>query len=424
MAYTETRTVGYGKRLGNSVKGIGSGFIMLLIGTILLWWNEGNYVATDKMINEAQGSCVHVEDVTKVDPEFEGQLIHAIAPTSTKDSLSDPMFKVGAVCVKLSRDVEYYQWVENKHEERKDKVGGSEEIITTYTYEQKWSNSPVSSSNFKEAGHTNTVKLSGIEDADEIAENVKFGGYDLPGFLISQISGFKDLDINIPADQITDLSKRAGGNAVLLNGVATQAENDSTATSEGLAETNMVHQQGNVLYIGRNSGAPENGDMRITFKYVTAPKAASVIAKTQGETFAKFVAKNGKTLSVLTVGTHSMEEMFQTEHDNNSFLTWALRIVGLLLIIGAFKSIFGILYMLFKVLPFLADIVEMGVGLVAGILGFAWSLIIIALAWLWYRPLIGGAILAIVVGLIAYGVMRGKKAKAEKLAAEPAPASV
>ncbi len=422
MAYTETRTVGYGSRLGNSIKGIGSGFVMLLIGTILLWWNEGNYVSTEKMLEEAQGSCVHVEDVTKVDPEFEGQLIHAIAPTSTTDSLSDPMFKVGAVCVKLSRDVEYYQWVENKHEEHKDKVGGGEEIVTTYTYEKKWSSSPVSSGSFKEAGHTNTVKLSGIEDADEIAENVKFGGYNLPSFLISQISGFKDLDINLPADQVTDLSKRAGGSTALLNGAAAQVENDSTASAANLAETDMVHQQGNVLYIGRNTGSPEIGDMRITFKYVTAPKAASVIAKTQNDTFAKFVSKNGKTLSVLSVGSHSMEEMFQTEHDNNSLLTWVLRIVGILLIIGAFKSIFGILYMLFKVLPFLADIVEMGVGLVAGVLGIAWSLIIIALAWLWYRPVIGCIILAIVVGLIAYGVTRGKKAKAEKAAVEPAPA--
>ncbi|MCQ2243874.1 MAG: TMEM43 family protein [Bacteroidaceae bacterium] len=423
MAYTETRTVSYGSRLGNSFKGIGTGFVMLIIGTILLWWNEGNFVKTEKMLEEAQGACVHVEDVTKVDPEYEGQLIHAIAPTSTKDSLSDPMFKVGAVCVKLSRDVEYYQWVENKHEEHRDKVGGGEEIITTYTYEQKWVSSPESSASFKEAGHTNTVKITGIDDESEIAENVKFGGYDLPGFLISQISGFKDLDINLPADQVIDLSKRAGGSSVLSNGVAAQEVNDTTAAAPAnLAETNMIHQQGNVLYIGRNSGSPEVGDMRITFKYVTAPKAASVIAKTQGETFAKFVAKNGKTLSVLSVGSHSMEEMFQTEHDNNSLLTWVLRIIGVLLIIGAFKSIFGILYMLFKVLPFLADIVEMGVGLVAGILGIAWSLIIIALAWIWYRPVIGCIILAIVVGLIAYGVMSGKKAKAAKPAVEPAPA--
>ena len=251
---------------------------------------------------------------------------------------------------------------------------------------------------------------------------MKFGGYNLPSFLISQISGFKDLDINLPADQVTDLSKRAGGSTAILNGAAAQVENDSTASAANLAETDMVHQQGNVLYIGRNTGSPEIGDMRITFKYVTAPKAASVIAKTQNDTFAKFVAKNGKTLSVLSVGSHSMEEMFQTEHDNNSLLTWVLRIVGILLIIGAFKSIFGILYMLFKVLPFLADIVEMGVGLVAGVLGIAWSLIIIALAWIWYRPVIGCIILAIVVGLIAYGVMRGKKAKAEKPAVEPAPA--
>lgn len=418
MAVTRTTTTSYGTRLGNSVKGIGTGFIMLILGTILLWWNEGNFVSTAKMLEEAQGSCVHVEDVTKVDPEYEGQLIHAIAPTKTTDSISDPMFAVGAVCVKLKRNVEYYQWVQNEKSETRDKIGGGQETVTTYTYEKKWCDSPQNSSNFEEAGHNNKVLLSGLENESVTAENVSFGGYNLPDFLISQISGEKGLDINIPADQVSELSKRVGGSAVASKAVAVE-ENDSTTAGAALAETDMVHQQGNILYIGRNSGAPEIGDTRITFTYVTAPKSASVIAKTQGDTFAKFVAKNGKTLSVLTVGTHSMEEMFNTENENNSILTWVLRIVGILIVIGGFKSIFGILYMLFKVLPFLADIVEMGVGLVAGVLGFAWSLIIIALAWLWYRPLIGIVILAAVIGIIVYAVMRGKKAKAAKEAEAP-----
>jgi len=420
MAVTRTTTTSYGSRLGNSIKGIGSGFIMLILATVLLWWNEGNFVSTAKMLEEAQGSCVHVEDVTKVDPEYEGQLIHAIAPTKTTDSISDPMFAVGAVCVKLKRNVEYYQWVQNEKSETRDKIGGGQETVTTYTYEKKWCDSPQNSSGFEEAGHDNKVLIADIKNESVTAENVTFGGYKLPDFLISQISGDQGLDINIPADQVSELSKRAGGSPVALNNAAAVQANDSTAAnSAALAETDKIHQAGNTLYIGRNSGAPEIGDMRITFTYVKAPKSASVIAKTQNDTFTKFVAKNGKTLSVLTVGTHSMEEMFNTENENNSMLTWVLRIVGILLAIGAFKSIFGILYMLFKVLPFLADIVEMGVGLVAGVLGIAWSLIIIAIAWLWYRPLIGGAILAIVIGLIAYGVMRGKKAKAAKEATAP-----
>ena len=63
MAYTETTTNSYGSRLGKSFGGIGTGFLMFLAGTALLWWNEGRAVKTDKMLNEAQGVTVEMEDI-------------------------------------------------------------------------------------------------------------------------------------------------------------------------------------------------------------------------------------------------------------------------------------------------------------------------------------------------------------------------
>ena len=44
MAYQETRTVGYGSRVGSSFRGIGAGIMLFLAGTALLWWNEGRAV--------------------------------------------------------------------------------------------------------------------------------------------------------------------------------------------------------------------------------------------------------------------------------------------------------------------------------------------------------------------------------------------
>ena len=37
MAYTETTTTGYGTLVGNSFKAIGSGILVFIIGTVLLW---------------------------------------------------------------------------------------------------------------------------------------------------------------------------------------------------------------------------------------------------------------------------------------------------------------------------------------------------------------------------------------------------
>jgi len=102
--------------------------------------------------------------------------------------------------------------------------------------------------------------------------------------------------------------------------------------------------------------------------------------------------------------------MFAGEHASNKTLTWILRIIGIFLVIGGLKSMFSILPTLFKVLPFLGKIVGAGVGLVCTVLGTAWSLIIIAIGWLWYRPLIGFALLAIAVAGIWYLRKRGGEA--------------
>ena len=65
MAYQEQKTTGYGTRVGNSFKAIGSGLIMFCIGTALLWWNEGRTVKTEKMLDEVGGNYVEMENPNK-----------------------------------------------------------------------------------------------------------------------------------------------------------------------------------------------------------------------------------------------------------------------------------------------------------------------------------------------------------------------
>lgn len=60
MAYTETTTTTYGQRVKKSFGGIGSGILLFIVGTILLWWNEGRAVKTTKMLNEAAGVTVEM----------------------------------------------------------------------------------------------------------------------------------------------------------------------------------------------------------------------------------------------------------------------------------------------------------------------------------------------------------------------------
>ena len=169
MAYTETTNTSYGQRLSGSMKGIVSGLLMFIIGTCLLWWNEGRAVKTSKAIKEAESVAVHVDDVSTVDASLNGKLIHASAFADTKDTLADDIFGVRTLAIKLNRKVEYYQWIENSKSETRDKIGGGQETVTTYTYESKWVDKPVKSSEFKDPEYKNlNFVLTTIEEKDQV----------------------------------------------------------------------------------------------------------------------------------------------------------------------------------------------------------------------------------------------------------------
>ena len=142
----------------------------------------------------------------------------------------------------------------------------------------------------------------------------------------------------------------------------------------------------------------------------------TIIAKQKDNTFTNFKAKNGKSFSTLVMGTKDVDEIYESEHDENSMIVWILRIVGIFIVIGGLKGIFGFLETILKVVPFIANIFGWGVGVVCTVIGVVWSLIIIALAWLFYRPVIGIALLAIAGFLVWVFAFKGKD-KFKELAA-------
>lgn len=438
MAYQETTTTGYGTRLKNSLGGIGTGFLLFVAGTALLWWNEGRAVKTDKMLNEAEGVTVEMEDVSKIDPEFEGKLVHATAFANTTDSLSDPNFNVGATAIGIQRKVEYFQWVEHASSQSKDKFGGKEETVTTYTYSKEWTSRPQSSETFHDPAYQNkNYSLFQSENFDKSAENVRFGAYKLNSYQIGAISNTQPLDLNIDQKQLETWNKecerifvrntgqRAIGDIVSerVKQAVSNATKTTTTTNDSLKKDSVqqdtivaapnkkdldyVHMNGNVLYFGESPSSPQVGDVRITFTK-TMPANVSIIAKVAGETFTQFKAKNGKTFQALSMGNKTAAEMYESGHASNNMWLWILRILGVLMICGGLKGIFSILITVLKVIPFVANIVGWGVNLVCNVVGIAWSLIIIAIAWIFYRPLLAIALLAIAGFLIWVFAFKGK----------------
>ena len=444
MAYQEQKTTGYGTRVGNSFKAIGSGLIMFCIGTALLWWNEGRTVKTEKMLDEVGGNYVEMENPNKKDASLDGELICGTALATTEDSLSDAQFGVGAKAIALHRKVEYYQWVESSEEKSEDKLGGKEVTTTTYTYSKKWVSTPVESSEFKDPAYQNkNTVLTTVEESDQYAENVSFGAYKLNETLIHRISSSEGLDLAISEDLLKDLdknalvayerfygTKKAASKAVEQPAETTVLSDSAKAVADSLKAVNdsiiknavnkkdfeYVHQAGNVLYFGRVPGSPEVGDVRVTFEKVV-PAKVTVMAVVDGDSFKPYKAENGKRFQTLVMGKRSGDDIIEADKEANNMWLWLLRGVGVLLVIGGLKGIFGFLETILKVVPFIANIFGWGVGVVCTIIGVAWSLIVIAIAWLFYRPILGITLLVIAGFLTWVFAFKGKD-KLKELAAK------
>ena len=395
MAYQETTTKNYGQRLSESFKGIISGIIMLIAGTVLLFWNEGNFVKTQKSIEEAQSVVIKTDNVEALNPEWNGKLIYGVSKVQTSDTLRDELFNFSVNAVKLSRKVEYYQWEENSKSETKDKIGGGQETVTTYTYKKDWANSPVNSANFHDPAYQSAnTTITTIENKDIVADHVIWGAYELPVFIKNAVSGTNPADIQLSEETKAEWKKTL---------------TPSSETSDSIAAKELIHASNNTVYFGANPAAPAVGDMRVTVTYTPPGGDLSIIAQVQGNTFTRYTAKNGKEFSSVKNGIVSAEQMFESEHQANSMWTWILRLVGMFLVIGGLKSMFSILPTLFKVLPFLGNIVGAGVGLVCSVVGFAWSLVVVSIAWLFYRPLIGILILAVAIAGIWFLKKKAKE---------------
>ena len=436
--YTVTKTTSWFERLGKSFGGIIVGLILFVAATILLWWNEGNFVKTQVALKEAQGVTQELPDISKVDTSLNGQLVHAVGPAETKDILEDPVFGISINAIRLERSVEFYQWVEHTKTDRREKLGGGEETITTYSHLPDWVSKPENSDSFADPSarieKKNTV-IYPLENLIVQAQNVTFGAYGLPKFLIDKISNSESFSPKLSDATIAELNNKMGVPASppvtappsntpaqvsppLLQAFTVdvaEPANESPTTNDNPtplllpAPSSWVHVSGNTVYLGRDPSSPTVGDVRITFKQ-TLPGTVSLIAKLNGNTFENFVAKNGREVGLLSVGTHSAENMYESAHTANTVFTWILRIVGIVLVCLSLGLITAPLSVLASVVPFLGRLVGAGTGIVCVLLGLAWSLLIIALAWLFYRPLFGILLLVVVVALVALLYRRGQAA--------------
>ena len=385
--YTKITQQSWFSRLGGAVKGILFGLLLFIVAFPLLFWNEGRAVERYKTLKEGEGAVVSISSA-RLDPGSDGQLVHTSGRAEPHGELRDTLFNVSDNAITLRRKVEMYQWQERTTSEERTKLGGGTETITTYHYEKVWSENPINSSNFAQpAPHRNPGEMP-YRSETWVSAEVTLGAYRLPQSMSERLSNFEPLPIH-DLERL-NLSPELRQRSQLHNGGLYLSSRG--VSSPAMPEVGELHNPSNR---GVSSpGMPEVGDLRITFERI-GPTDISLVARQAGNSFEPYRTKAGGTISLLQRGTHSAEAMFASAHQSNVTLTWMLRLGGMLLMFIGLNMILRPLAVVADVLPPVGRLVAAGLSLVTLLLALFFSLLIIALAWLFYRPLLAIGLLAV-----------------------------
>ncbi|MBU1899956.1 TMEM43 family protein [Myxococcota bacterium] len=365
--YTETSHESWFSRIGDSIKGIFIGFILILISIPVLWFNEGRTVERYRSLKEGASAVISVQS-DQIDPKNENKLIHTTGTAQTTEWLNDPELGVTAQGLKMDRKVEMYQWEEKKKKKEKKELGGGKTTETTYTYTKVWDHEFISSAHFKvKDGHQNPASMP-FKSKMFTSTKAKLGAFSLSS---SEINGIKTKEPVSLADKRFDHLNRPYH---LLDS--------------------------NTLYLGQDPNLPVIGDMKITFT-AQASTPMSIVGLQRNGGFTAYLPKSGSSILLIEEQLYSADQMFKSAQQENTLIAWLLRLLGFGLMFVGLIAIMNPLAVLADVIPFLGSLVSFGAGIFAFIGALTLSLTVIAIAWIFYRPLLAGGLILVAVAAVA-----------------------
>lgn len=287
--------------------------------------------------------------------------------------------------LKLRRVVEVYQWQEDSRTKKRTNVGGSETMETIYEYRKVWSEDLIDSSAFyKSSEHVNPTSKP-IESQEFVADTIQLGSYRLSRAFIDKLKFYEDY--NLTRDHFGQLDPRLQSRFQL---------------------------SGNAFFAG-DPAEPRIGDIKVRFQIIE-PQRLSAVGVLENGYLDAFMTDRGE-ISLLEQGQASAEMMFKNAERHNALMTWLLRLVGFLVMWIGLLLVTAPLKVFADFIPFMGALVGGGLAAIAALIAFTLSFVTMALAWIFFRPLIGGALLIVALGSAA-AVAKAAKRKATTAKAE------
>jgi hypothetical protein len=193
-------------RLKNSFAQFIFGLVAIMFSFPVLWFNEKRSAKFETLISRGETKCRKIE-ADAYDEDNTNWPVYAVATTSSVKPIEDIQFHVrfDRGVIKLSREVEIFQWVEetkSKTEEQETLGGGKDTVTTEWKeYTRQWLTTYNDGSGFEEPGHTNR-NPEGINPGidSKLCDRVEFG----KDFIL-------DTTLLIQLDEDTTLTELPGG---------------------------------------------------------------------------------------------------------------------------------------------------------------------------------------------------------------------
>ncbi|QDU25489.1 hypothetical protein ETAA8_05570 [Anatilimnocola aggregata] len=375
-SFSVTSSSSWGSRITSALFGLLIAPVAMFAGSGLLFWNEGNSVKTAKSLDEGEKQVISVP-ADQIDPANNGKLVYVTGETAVEGALRDEKLGVSEPAIKLRRVVEMYQWTEKKETKRRNN-----KTVTTYDYTRKWVEGTESSSGFhKRSGHENPGYMP-LHSHEEVADKVTLGAFTLDTNQIAQTdhAGNRKPRV-ISAEEFAAMPEEVRRDAVL------RGDELYMPVSKWFphAPKDQINSEFAEEFRGGGEGDTQVGDVRIKF-VVVKPGPTTIVAEQTGTGFEPFTTKAGKPISMLRTKTLPPHEMFELARSDNTFWTWVLRGGGVLVIFFGFMFLMGPITAVSDWIPILGNLVSGGVFVIAIAGTLMLGSLVIASAWLFYRP--------------------------------------
>lgn len=358
----------FGKKAREKERKQGRLVLALLIfsaALALLVWNEGRAVKTARSLAEG-AEAIRPVSPESVDPAHDRQLIHLSGTVSPVEGAYDPELGLRfPQALKIRREVQMYQWKGRRR-------GKGDEA--PYEYRRVWSNFPIDSEEYSPE-HRNPPFL--LRSRAFPAEIIRLGAFTLSTALTKQLPTSDKLLLT--SSHLKSLEKSLRERAVLYKGG---------------------------LYIAAHGRPqpeqPAIGDSLI-WVYAAVSQTVSIIAQQENDRLVPYSSRAGGTLAILKPGRRAASQMIRQAQESNLSLSWIYRFLGFFLLLGGFQllplSPAGFLGRI----PGLKDFSKGGDRSLSVLLALVLALLIIGLASLVFRPLVGlysgiGLVLILLLG--------------------------